>query len=260
MDKLQSIMENMAITSTPDGKSNRPTATKFETPSKQNMSTTNVFIDGSLNEQKKAVQDDLGSVPEVSVNFMLDYIFPESNIDVQSTVAKLKNAGALMENAEGGSSWKTFNGKSPHEMFKEGAADTNTEAKIFGKLKDIYKSIISCTQFRDGTPRTPAVVFEQNPDRAPLSDSAIRSRPDGYGVLKESEIIYASRVNRHSQRDDDYVFHPGTRILKSPVDSKNVQWYDIVCVEEYKLDFSAKDRNDVRTIAPICLMPGIILS
>jgi hypothetical protein len=90
-----------------------------DTPLKQNSAATGVFIHGTLEEQRMAVLNDLGNIPEVTVDFMLDHIVPDSGIDVESTIHRLKQEEVLLD-----AGWKEFVGALPKQS-------TGTEQTVF---------------------------------------------------------------------------------------------------------------------------------
>jgi hypothetical protein len=62
---------------------------------------------------------DLGNIPEVTVEFMLDHIVPDSGINVERTIQKLRRNGDL-----GDAGWKEFEDALPKK------SDAN-EQKVF---------------------------------------------------------------------------------------------------------------------------------
>ena len=93
-----------------------------DTPLKQNSASTGVFIHGTLEEQRAAVMDDLGNIPEVTVDFMLDHIIPNSEIDVERTIRILKRKGVLLNDG-----WKEFADALPKES-------SDSEQTVFSKM------------------------------------------------------------------------------------------------------------------------------
>ena len=77
-----------------------PGDTRSQTPS-----ATRGFLDGTLQleEQRFAPLIDFGNIPEVTVDFMLDHIVPNSSINVERTMKNLRRKGVLLD---GG--WKEF--------------------------------------------------------------------------------------------------------------------------------------------------------
>ena len=82
--------------------------------------------------------NDLGNIPEVSVDFMLNHIVPDFGVDVEHTMRKLREEGNWLE------------------RIHQGIAQT-----LQGFLEDgkDYKGIINSTKL-EGSPRTPTLVFE----------------------------------------------------------------------------------------------------
>ena len=197
-----------------------------ETPLKQNMSSTNVFIKGTLEEQKKAVRTDLGPVPEVTVDFMLQHIIPNSQINVTATMESLKEQ-KLWSKSEG---WSEFGGKSPLELskVKSRRASNNKETEIFHKLKAVYGNIVSSAKFHNSSAPRPTLSFEQFPNIAPTSDTDVRSRPDGCALLTREQEIHTTKER-----------------LLPPKEAARPNWFDIAYVEEYKLSDKIKHLNDV---------------
>ena len=151
-----------------------------DTPIKKNSTATGVFINGTLDEQRMAVLTDLGNIPEVTVDFMLDHIVPDSGINVERTIQKLRRNGVL-----GNAGWKEFEGALPKKS-------DAIELKVFSKMETIYEGIIDATDFDVGSSRTPTLVLGASPDIAPISETNIRSRPDGCGQLNSNHSIHTS--------------------------------------------------------------------
>ena len=217
-------------TPAPSRSVSRGSSVNSETPLKQNMSSTNVFIKGNLEEQKKAVRRDLGPVPEVTVDFMLKYIIPDSKVDVLATMASLKKRRFWSES----DGWSDFCGKTPQELGKRKSdaaskdsrpSRSNKETTVFLKLKAVYDKIVSYAKFRESSARSPTLSFEQYPNTAPISDTSVRTRPDGCGMLRAEQPIHSLNACRQLP------YRPN--------------WFDIACVEEYKLDEKPNDINDV---------------
>src|ERR1700679_4180809 len=61
-----------------------------DTPLNQTSASTGVFRTGTLDDQRSAVLNVLGNIPEVTVDFMLDQIVPDSGINVESTIHDLR--------------------------------------------------------------------------------------------------------------------------------------------------------------------------
>lgn len=193
------------------------------------MSSTNVFIKGTLEEQKKAVRTDLGPVPEVTVDFMLRHIIPNSQINVTATMESLKEQ-KLWSESEG---WSEFRGKSPLELSKvksgvKGSASNNKETEIFRKLRAVYGKIVSSAKFHNSSAPRPTLSFEQFPNIAPTSDTDVRSRPDGCALLTSEQAIHTTKE----------------RPLP-PKEAGRPNWFDVAYVEEYKLSDKIKHMNDV---------------
>ena len=190
-----------------------------ETPIKKNSAATGVFINGTLDEQRVAVLTDLGNIPEVTVDFMLDHIVPDSGINVERTIRKLRGKGVL-----GDAGWKEFEGKLPKKS-------DDIEQKVFSKMGTIYKGIIDSTEFDVGSSRTPTLVLGAPPVIAPISETNIRSRPDGCGQLNSNHSIHTSQCDYLPREKGDY------------------HWFNIAYVEEYKKRNSSNDLNDVCPIS-----------
>ena len=193
-----------------------PKSIPGDTPIKQNSAATGVFINGTLEEQRAAVMNDLGNIPEVTVDFMLDNIVPNSGIDVERTIRKLKRNKVLLD-----AGWKEFIDALPKDS-------SNTEQKVFSKMGTVYKGISDHTVFDDGSSRTPTLVLGTSPDIAPVSETnvKVRTRPDGCGQLQKYDSIHTSKCGYPKEKGD---YH----------------WFDIAYVEEYKKGNSSKDLDDV---------------
>ena len=192
-----------------------------DTPLKQNSASTGVFVHGALEEQRAAVMDDLGNIPEVTVDFMLDHIIPNSEIDVERTIRILKRKGVLLNDG-----WKEFADALPKES-------SDNEQTVFSKMGTIYKGIIDYTNFSDGSDgssRTATLDFSAVPDIAPVSETKVKSRPDGCGQLKSNNSLHTSQCGYPPNNKTDY------------------HWFNIAYVEEYKKRNSSKELDDVCTI------------
>lgn len=186
------------------------------------MSATNVFIKGNLEEQKEAVCKDLGSVPEIPVDLMMKYIIPNSQVDVSATMETLKKGGTWTETT----GWSDFNGQTPREL---GNMKThNRETEVFSRLKSVYEKIVLSAKFHGSTAPSPTLSYEQYPNIAPVSDTGVKTRPDGCGVLTSAQGVHIT-----NQRD----------IPLKEIGKPN--WFDIAFVEEYKLEDRYTDTNDV---------------
>ena len=158
---------------------------------------------------------DLGNIPEVSVDFMLDHIVPNSGINVERTMGRLKQEGVLLD-----AGWKEFIDELPKQS-------SHSEQEVFSKMGTIYQRIIASTEFGDGSSRTPTLVLGTCPDIAPESRTNIRSRPDGCGQINSDHPIHTSRSGYPPSEVDDY------------------HWFNIAYVEEYQKKNSSNDLNDV---------------
>ena len=225
--------------------SSRASSVQSETPLKHNMSSTNVFIKGTLEEQKKAIRTDLGSIPEVTVDFMLEHIIPKSQVNVAATKESLVKKGIYTE-ALG---WAQFRGKSPKELRKAPAKGRpkNKETEVFLNLKAVYEQIVSSTVLNDSATCSQTLCFEQYPNIAPVSSDGTKTRPDGVGILTKAQAIHS----RHA-------FQDGNRVV--PADEvEKPNWFDIAFVEEYKLDEKPADLNDVSCFRESLLLLTILI-
>lgn len=205
-----------------------------DTPIKQNMASTNVFFKGNLEQQKEAVRTDLGPVPEVSVDFMLKYIVPTINVDLEATMDALEADNAWSESK----GWSAFGQLSPRELGQKKNTSTKSrndkETEVFRRMKTVYDTIVECAQF-GGVHPNPTLSFEQLPNHAPNSDTDVKTRPDGIGLLNDDQAIrstHACPARPTNQRRSNVV-------IGKP------NWFDIAYVEEYKLDDKVEDVNDV---------------
>ena len=120
-----------------------------DTPSKHNLAATGVFLNGTLGEQRLALLTDFGNIPEVTVDFMLDHIVPNSDIDVEHTMQNLRREGVLLD-----ARWEVFIDALPKH-----SEDILNEQKVFSKMGTIYQRIIDATEFDVGSSRTPTLVL-----------------------------------------------------------------------------------------------------
>ena len=97
-------------------------------PLKQNVGATGVFINGTLEEQRYAVVTNLGNIPEVTVNFMLDNIVPYSRVNVERTRQNLIQKGVLLD-----AGWKEFIDVLPKNS-------AGNEQQVFSKMATITKT------------------------------------------------------------------------------------------------------------------------
>jgi hypothetical protein len=191
-----------------------------DTPLNKKSAETGVFIHGTLDEQRSAVMKDLGNLPEVTVDFMLDHIVPNSGVNVEATISELRRQGTLLETG-----WKVFNGALPKNS-------NDNEQKVFSKMKVMYQNIIASIKFDAGHSRSPTLDVGASPDIAPASDTNIRSRPDGCGLLNSSHPIHTSQCGYSPQKKGDK-------------EDKDYHWFNIAYVEEYKKKNTQNNLNDV---------------
>ena len=182
---------------------------------KQNSAANGVFFNGTLQEQRLALLTNFGNIPEVAVDFMLDHIVPNLGINVERTMQNLRREGVLFD---GG--WKEFVDALPKHSI-------DSEQKVFSKIGTIYKGIIDSTAFDDGSSRTPTLVLGTSPDIAPVSETNVRSRPDGCGQLSSNHSMHTSQCGYPLEDKGDY------------------HWFNIAYVEEYKKRNSSKELDDV---------------
>ena len=206
-----------------------------DTPLKQNSAATasasasGVFLNRTfrLQEQRLALLTNFGNIPEVAVDFMLDHIVPNSGINVERTMQNLRREGVLLDDG-----WKEFVDALPKHSI-------DSEQKVFLKIGTIYQGIIDSTTFDDGSSRTPTLVLGTSPDIAPVSETNVRSRPDGCGQLSSNHSIHTSQCGYPPREKGDY------------------HWLDIAYVEEYKKNNSSNDLNDV---CPIFILKSVLLT
>ena len=194
----------------------QPKSTLGSIPVKQNSAANGIFLGGTLDEQRAAVLTDFGNIPEVTVDFMLDHIVPNSGINVELTMQKLKREKVLLD-----AGWKEFAVTLPAEQ------STDTEQKVFSKMGTIYRGIVDSTVFDDGYSRTLTLDLGTSPDIAPVSETNVRSRPDGCGQLNNNHLIHTSQCGHPPREKGDY------------------HWFNIAYVEEYKKKNANDDLNDV---------------
>ena len=178
-----------------------------ETSLEQNMSARNVFLHGDAEEQKEAICTGLGSVPEIPVSLMMEHIIPNSQVDIFATMEALRNRGAWCEST----GWSEFQGQSPRELGN--AKPPSEEADVFPRLKSVYEKIVSSAKFHNSIAPSQTLSYEQYPNIAPVSDMGGKTRPDGCGMLTNSQAIHTA-----NQRDT-----PLKEIGKS-------SWFDIAFV------------------------------
>ena len=186
-----------------------------DTPLKQNSAASGVFLSGTLDQQRLAVMNDMGNIPEVTVDFMLNHIVPNSGINVARTIQNLRQKGALLD-----AGWDVFIDKLPK-------VSNDNEQKVFAKMETIYQNIITSTSFDVGHSPSRTLNLSTCPDVAPTSDTNIKSRPDGCSQLISTHPFHTSQCGYPSQGKEDY------------------HWFNITHAEEYKKNNTLKDRNDV---------------
>ena len=186
-----------------------------DTPLKQNAAATGVFIRGTLEQQRAAVMTDLGNIPEVTVDFMLDHIVPNSGINVERTMKSLRDKNVLFD-----AGWDAFIGALPKQS-------ADTEENVFLKMGAIYQKIIALAKFDVGSSRDPTLVLGASPHIAPISETNVRTRPDACGQLNSNHSIHTSQCGYPPREHGDY------------------HWFNIAYVEEYKKKNTNDDLNDV---------------
>ena len=174
-----------------------------------------VFFKGPFQEERSALLSNFGNIPEVSVDFMLDHIVPNLDINVERTMQNLRREGTLLE-----AGWEVFIDALPKQS-------ADNEQKIFSKMGTIYRRIIASTEFNVGSSRTPTLVIGTSPDIAPVSETNVRSGPDGCGQLNSNHSIHTSQRGYPPRDEGDY------------------HWFNIAYVEEYKKRNAINDLNDV---------------
>ncbi|KAF8811221.1 hypothetical protein BYT27DRAFT_7252939 [Phlegmacium glaucopus] len=182
-------------------------------PLKQNLAAKGVFINGTLQDQRFAVFTHLGNVPEVTVDFMLDHIVPNSGVNLECTMHDLRRKGILLD-----AGWKFFIDALPKNS-------KDNKQKVFLKMQTIYQNIITSTKFEVEHSRAPTLDLGTCPDIAPISETNSRSRPDSCGQLNSSHPIHTSQCGYPSQDKGEY------------------NWFNIAYIEEYKKQNRKKDRN-----------------
>lgn len=94
-----------------------------------------------------AMISDLGSIPEVTVDFKLQNIVPKSNVDAEMTLRVLKEKHARSENGW----WGLLQGQSPKSLAKKEYSggyqvrQENNDTEVFLPLQEIYADIVSST-------------------------------------------------------------------------------------------------------------------
>ena len=190
---------------------------------------TGAFLDGTLEEQRLAVLTDLGNIPEVTVDFMLDHIVPNSGINVECTMQNLRREGVLLD-----AGWEVFVDALPKQF-----ADNEQKVFFFSKMGTIYRRIIASTEFDVGSSPTPTLVLGTSPDIAPVSETNVRSRPDGCGQLNSNHPTHTSQCG-----------YP-------PRDKGEYHWFNIAYVEEYK---KRNTNNDLNDVCPILILKLTLLA
>ena len=157
---------------------------------------------------------DLENIPEVTVDFMLGHIVPNSGINIERTMQNLRRERVLLD-----AGWKVFIDALPKQS-------ADKEQKIFSKMGTIYQRIVASTEFDVGSSRTPTLVLGTSPDIVPVSEANVRSCPDGCGQLNSNHSIHTSQCGY-------------------PRGVSNYHWFDIAYVEEYKKRNTIDDLNHV---------------
>ncbi|KAF8811241.1 hypothetical protein BYT27DRAFT_7336283 [Phlegmacium glaucopus] len=97
-------------------------------------------------------------------------------------------------------------------------------------MQTVYRNIITSTKFEVGHSRSPTLDFGTCPDKlpyiTPISETNIRSRPDGCGQLNSSHSIHTSQCGYPSREKGEY------------------HWFNIAYIEEYKKKNTKNDLND----------------
>ena len=186
-----------------------------DTSLKQNSAATGVFVNGTLEEQRLAVLTDFGNIPEVTVDFMLDYIVSDSGINIGRIMQNLRREGVLLD-----AGWEVFVDALPKQS-------ADNEQKVFSKMGTIYRRIFTSTEFDVRSSRTPTLVLGTSPDIALVSEKNVRSHPDGCGQLNSNHSIHTSQRGYPPRDEGDY------------------HWFNIAYVEEYKKRNAINDLNDV---------------
>jgi len=134
------------------------------------------YQSGILDNGRMAVLEELGSyIPEVSVeDFIHDYL-PTIDVDIDEIFNKLLEDRHITK--EG--AWSSFT--NDPAKFKTGET---VVFKPFKGILDIIAEYIS-----EDLDLTPTLEFVDNPSRAPFAERGNRTRPDGYGRLRDKKSI-----------------------------------------------------------------------
>lgn len=185
----------------------------------------------------RVVVGEMGSIPEVPVDFMLQHIIPSSsNVDTKATLAKLRDDGVWSET----SCWKldldnvNLNGPEKESASTRGADVCRT-------IGDVYGSIINSAQFLDGQNREPTLTFEQSATTTTVLDTAVQRRRDCFGTLTTNQNIHTKHLKKPPAHNKNHNLQTSTE--SDPLD---LNWFDIACVAEFKVNNTTEDLNDVR--------------
>ena len=191
-----------------------------ETPLKLDWASSGVFIKGTLQEQRQAVANDLGSgIPEVDITYMLEHILPKlpSEVDIDASLRILEER-RFWTPTKG---WSPFNGLTPSQM------QGSEEAIFNNNIEIIVKNILGNCKFLKGNVPLRGVGIGTSPHLAPVSATNVRSRPDACGLLEIYHPLHTSQW---------YADMPA---------SGHYHWFNIIYTLEYKKKNNVDTRNDV---------------
>lgn len=177
----------------------------------------------SLEDARKAVLGDLGlSIPEVSVDFMVDRILLPVHCNFDTVKTKLQDAGHIL-----GGRWAAFD--------KDPTDSTSNENNSFKALQGIFTEIIHHAKGEisngdnddeaGGSESHRTLTYHNNPNQTPYFKRHSGAHPDGY-FMRPSTGLYGKRRGRSNTT----TVH---------------DWDDITGPAEFKKHNSAADVADV---------------
>ncbi|KAJ7201727.1 hypothetical protein C8J57DRAFT_1154475 [Mycena rebaudengoi] len=149
-----------------------------ETPRKPPLASNPSYQSGNLEQQRDATMEDIGFLPIVSINFLLDSALPSMDDSVCRKVEQM-----LQKNGQLGAKgrWKQYP-SAPGKSKKK-------ESDVFKPLIAIFDAIVKAGSEVLGRPAT--LEFKQDPDVKSHGERENSSKPDGRFTLRSPDPVIA---------------------------------------------------------------------
>jgi hypothetical protein len=203
------------------------------------------YQSGILDNGRTAVLEELGrSIPEVSVDDFIHKCLPAIDVDINLIVEKLHTDNILKDGM-----WKSF----PIDP----ANIKKIEATVFKPFEGILNIIAE--YILKGYNLHQTLEFVDNPSKAPFAERGNLTRPDGYGLLKDTlkksiRVPENATKGKKPVRKADVPVSTSTRTSRKNTKRKHTtpkspvvddHWDDIAIPFEFKKTNTDADVADV---------------